>query len=144
MSCSAIASIEPRRRATVAGQIRSVRSYERPYPRTEAELSDGTGTIVLRFVGRRRVPGLSPGRRVVAEGTLDGAGVFMADTVLAKHDERYMPKEVVDALKRSGHWQEQSGRSVAAKIAGETAPRCAATRSTGHEGSRLPITESHH
>jgi cytochrome c-type biogenesis protein CcmE len=33
-------------------------------------------------------------------------GVFTAREVLAKHDEKYMPPEVVDALKRSGHWQE--------------------------------------
>jgi cytochrome c-type biogenesis protein CcmE len=42
---------------------------------------------------------------VVAEGMLDGAGVFKADTVLAKHDETYMPREVADALKKQGHWQ---------------------------------------
>lgn len=42
---------------------------------------------------------------VVTEGKLDASGVFVADTVLAKHDERYMPKEVADALKKQGHWQ---------------------------------------
>ncbi len=42
---------------------------------------------------------------VVAEGKLDASGVFVADTVLAKHDERYMPREVADALKKQGHWQ---------------------------------------
>ncbi len=42
---------------------------------------------------------------VVAEGQLDSSGVFIADTVLAKHDERYMPREVADALKKQGHWQ---------------------------------------
>jgi cytochrome c-type biogenesis protein CcmE len=39
-------------------------------------------------------------------------GVFAATTVLAKHDENYMPREVVDALKKSGHWQE-GGASAA-------------------------------
>lgn len=42
---------------------------------------------------------------VVAEGKLDASGVFIADAVLAKHDERYMPREVADALKKQGHWQ---------------------------------------
>jgi cytochrome c-type biogenesis protein CcmE len=42
---------------------------------------------------------------VVTEGKLNTSGVFVADTVLAKHDERYMPKEVADALKKQGHWQ---------------------------------------
>jgi len=43
----------------------------------------------------------------VAEGKLDGQGTFQASEVLAKHDENYMPKEVADALKKSGHWQDE-------------------------------------
>jgi cytochrome c-type biogenesis protein CcmE len=43
------------------------------------------------------------GQGVVAEGRLQH-GRFEASTVLAKHDEKYMPPEVVDALKRAGHW----------------------------------------
>ena len=43
---------------------------------------------------------------VVAEGKLNAEGVFVADTVLAKHDENYMPKEVADSLKEKGVWQE--------------------------------------
>jgi hypothetical protein len=73
VSPSAIASLDPRRRATVAGDIRAVTSYERPYPRTDVELDDGTAVLFLRFVGRRHVPGLVTGRRMVAEGT-PGAG----------------------------------------------------------------------
>jgi cytochrome c-type biogenesis protein CcmE len=46
------------------------------------------------------------GQGVVAEGTLGPDGGFAAAEVLAKHDENYMPKEVVDALKKSGRWQE--------------------------------------
>jgi len=46
------------------------------------------------------------GQGVVAEGKLEPGNLIAADTVLAKHDERYMPKEVVDALKKSGRWQE--------------------------------------
>ncbi len=46
------------------------------------------------------------GQGVVAEGTFNPEGVFMASEVLAKHDENYMPAEVTDALKKSGRWQE--------------------------------------
>jgi cytochrome c-type biogenesis protein CcmE len=46
------------------------------------------------------------GQGVIAEGALDPAGVFKADTVLAKHDETYMPKDVADALKKQGHWKD--------------------------------------
>ena len=45
------------------------------------------------------------GQGVVTEGTLMPDGTFVADTVLAKHDENYMPKEVADALKEQGVWQ---------------------------------------
>ncbi|NQW01734.1 MAG: cytochrome c maturation protein CcmE [Rhodospirillales bacterium] len=44
------------------------------------------------------------GQGIVAEGHLI-KGVFMADNVLAKHDENYMPPEVAEALKKSGQWQ---------------------------------------
>ena len=44
------------------------------------------------------------GQGVVAEGRFNEAGVFLADTVLAKHDETYMPPEVAEALKKSGRY----------------------------------------
>ena len=46
------------------------------------------------------------GQGVVAEGRLRPDGVFAATSVLAKHDEKYMPPEVADALKKAGRWQE--------------------------------------
>jgi cytochrome c-type biogenesis protein CcmE len=54
------------------------------------------------------------GQGVVAEGTLDVAGTFRADNVLAKHDETYMPKEVADALKKQGHWKDDNEKKVGA------------------------------
>ena len=45
------------------------------------------------------------GQGVVTEGKLSPAGIFMADSVLAKHDETYMPPEVAKALKEKGVWQ---------------------------------------
>ena len=53
----------------VRSWARAVTFYERPYRRTEVELDDGTGVLRLRFMGRTQVPGLTPGRRLVAEGT---------------------------------------------------------------------------
>jgi cytochrome c-type biogenesis protein CcmE len=43
---------------------------------------------------------------VITEGSFGADGVFVADSVLAKHDETYMPKEVADSLKAKGVWQE--------------------------------------
>lgn len=51
------------------------------------------------------------GQGIVAEGVLESASVFRADTVLAKHDENYMPREVADTLKRQGHWQGEANAS---------------------------------
>ena len=45
------------------------------------------------------------GQGVVTEGRIEAAGIFRADTVLAKHDETYMPPEVAKALKEQGLWQ---------------------------------------
>ena len=67
-------------------------------------VTDGGANLPVSYHGL--LPDLfREGQGVVAEGKLDGAGVFVADTVLAKHDERYMPREVADALKKQGHWQ---------------------------------------
>jgi cytochrome c-type biogenesis protein CcmE len=54
--------------------------------------------------------GLTPdlfreGQGVIAEGRLDASGVFVADSLLAKHDENYMPPQVAQALKKSGKWK---------------------------------------
>ena len=69
------------------------------------DVTDGKHDIPVRYQGI--LPDLfREGQGVVAEGTLEPGGMLIADTVLAKHDERYMPKEVVDALKKAGHWQE--------------------------------------
>jgi cytochrome c-type biogenesis protein CcmE len=63
------------------------------------------------------------GQGVVAEGTLDEAGVFKADTVLAKHDETYIPKDVADALKKQGHWKDEySTKSAGDTVASQGAP----------------------
>jgi len=69
------------------------------------EVTDGSHAIAVTYRGL--LPDLfREGQGVVAEGALDSAGVFRADTVLAKHDERYMPKDVADALKKQGHWKD--------------------------------------
>ncbi|MCB1479120.1 MAG: cytochrome c maturation protein CcmE [Tepidamorphaceae bacterium] len=66
-------------------------------------ITDTTATVPVVYDGT--LPDLfREGQGVVAEGMFDSEGVFIADTVLAKHDENYMPKEVADALKKQGVW----------------------------------------
>ena len=66
---TAIAALVLRQRAIFAGTIETVASFERPWVRTDAVLNDGTGTLMLRFLGRASVPGFTTRRQVVAEGT---------------------------------------------------------------------------
>jgi len=68
-------------------------------------VTDGKSSVPADFNGV--LPALfREGQGVVATGAMNANGTFVASEVLAKHDEKYMPPEVVDALKRSGRWQE--------------------------------------
>jgi cytochrome c-type biogenesis protein CcmE len=68
-------------------------------------VTDMVKTMKVTYKGQ--LPDLfREGQGVVAEGTLQGDGTMTADTVLAKHDENYMPKDVADKLREKGVWQE--------------------------------------
>jgi cytochrome c-type biogenesis protein CcmE len=83
------------------------------------EVTDGKSTVPVAYQGL--LPDLfREGQGVVAEGALDPAGTFRADSVLAKHDETYMPKEVADALKKQGHWKDENQRKLGAAPQGRT------------------------
>jgi len=69
---------------------------------TRFVVTDGPQEITVEYVGI--LPDLfREGQGVIARGALDDAGLFEATEVLAKHDEKYMPPEVADALEKSGH-----------------------------------------
>ncbi|MEM7567005.1 MAG: cytochrome c maturation protein CcmE [Pseudomonadota bacterium] len=71
------------------------------------KVTDQVQSVPVTYVGL--LPDLfREGQGVVAEGRLV-SGVFEADTVLARHDETYVPKEVADALKASGQWRPEMG-----------------------------------
>jgi cytochrome c-type biogenesis protein CcmE len=79
-------------------------------------VTDGNKEVAVAYRGV--LPDLfREGQGVVAEGALDAAGLFRADTILAKHDETYMPKEVAEALKKQGHWKDSYGSAAAAPAA---------------------------
>jgi cytochrome c-type biogenesis protein CcmE len=85
-----------------------------PDQTVDFSVTDTKGTIPVQYKGL--LPDLfREGQGVVAEGTLDAGGTFRADTVLAKHDESYMPREVADALKAQGRWQEGKDAKPAPK-----------------------------
>jgi cytochrome c-type biogenesis protein CcmE len=75
------------------------------------EVSDGNKSIPVTYRGI--LPDLfREGQGVVTEGTLEAGGTFKAESVLAKHDENYMPKDVADALKKQGHWKDEYGKKA--------------------------------
>ena len=65
-------------------------------------MSDGKGDVPVEFNGI--LPDLfREGKGVIAIGALNESGTFVADEVLAKHDENYMPPEVAEALEAAAH-----------------------------------------
>ncbi|HMA48960.1 MAG TPA: cytochrome c maturation protein CcmE [Magnetospirillaceae bacterium] len=96
--------IGPERRVRIGGLVEKG-SVTKEQSTTTFTITDLTATLPVTYTGV--LPDLfREGQGVVAEGRIGRDGVFHASEVLAKHDEKYMPKEVADQLKKSGRWQE--------------------------------------
>ena len=96
----------PRGRAFRLGGLVTAGSLQRVPGSIEINfvVTDNAQSIPVKYSGL--LPDLfREGQGVVAEGVWRD-GLFHADTVLAKHDENYMPAEVADRLKENGMWQE--------------------------------------
>ncbi len=77
-------------------------------PAATFRVTDGRTAVAVTYVGI--LPDLfREGQGVVTLGSLEGDGTFHAQEVLAKHDETYMPRDVADALRRTGHWDPRNG-----------------------------------
>lgn len=105
--------VQPGTRFRLGGLVKqgSIRREENGH--VSFEVTDAQASIPVRFTGA--LPDLfREGQGVIAEGALDSAGLFRADTVLARHDETYMPREVADTLRQQGVWQggERSAQST--------------------------------
>jgi cytochrome c-type biogenesis protein CcmE len=97
-------NLQPGTRFRLGGLVKegSVRRSENQV--VAFEVTDAVGSIPVRYQGV--LPDLfREGQGVVTEGVLEPSGTFRADSVLAKHDETYMPRDVADALRRQGVWQ---------------------------------------
>ena len=101
--------IAPGARIRVGGLVEEGSVARQSGTEVRFAVTDTAKTIEVVYAGV--LPDLfREGQGVVVEGILDPQGRFVADSVLAKHDENYMPREVADALKKQGHWQETSGK----------------------------------
>ena len=109
--------VGPGTRIRLGGMVKTGSVEHSDGMRMRFEVTDGKSEIPVAYQGV--LPDLfREGQGVIAEGTIDGAGVFDADTILAKHDETYMPKEVADALKKSGHWKDDYAQRAAMPVGG--------------------------
>lgn len=97
--------IAPGQRFRLGGLVEKGSHQRGPGGQIEFVVTDGGGSLKVTYDGV--LPDLfREGQGVVAEGRLDARNVFVAERVLAKHDERYIPREVADALKKQGKWRE--------------------------------------
>lgn len=111
VSPSDLAKSNPGARSVRLGGLVTQGSLERSsggHPTARFKVTDGAASVEVTYKGI--LPDLfREGQGVVALGTVQPDGVFRASEVLAKHDESYMPKEVAEALKKSGRWNPESG-----------------------------------
>ena len=98
-----VRQLEPGTSIRLGGLVKEG-SWSRESASHSFSITDGVSDVTAHYVGV--LPDLfREGQGVVAEGKMLPDGTFEATNVLAKHDENYMPKEVVEALKASGEWQ---------------------------------------
>lgn len=98
-------SISPGQRLRLGGLVEKGSVQKADGATVTFIITDTIKTVPVTYTGQ--LPDLfREGQGVVAEGSFDAAGLFIADTVLAKHDENYMPKELKDSLKEKGVWNE--------------------------------------
>lgn len=97
-------NIAPGTRMRLGGLVEKGSVERGPGQRVAFSVTDGNTAMKVAYEGL--LPDLfREGQGVVTEGVFEGVGRFRADSVLAKHDETYMPREVADTLKKQGHWQ---------------------------------------
>jgi cytochrome c-type biogenesis protein CcmE len=97
--------LQPGERIRIGGLVKDG-SWQRDGTANLFTVTDLTSDVVVRYNGI--IPDLfREGQGVVLDGSLSPEGQFVADTVLARHDENYIPAEVEAALKEQGHWKEE-------------------------------------
>ena len=92
------------RQLRVGGLVENGSVVSAPGEPLSFTITDGDAQVRVRYSGV--LPALfREGQGVVAEGVWNG-DIITAERILTKHDEKYMPREVVDTLKKTGRWQE--------------------------------------
>ncbi|MCF6199383.1 MAG: cytochrome c maturation protein CcmE [Hyphomicrobiaceae bacterium] len=104
-------NVKPGQRIRLGGLVEEGSVIRGQSIRIKFKVTDNAKNVNVVFEGV--LPDLfREGQGVVTEGMLDTNGVFIADTVLAKHDENYMPPEVAATLKKKGMWTKKDTETV--------------------------------
>jgi cytochrome c-type biogenesis protein CcmE len=112
-------AIQPGTRIRLGGLVETGSVQRGANMQVRFTITDGANSVPVTYTGV--LPDLfREGQGVVTEGVVEPGRQFRADSVLARHDENYMPKEVADTLRRQGHWRP-----------GDPVPGQAATQTTG-------------
>lgn len=103
------ANVAPGQRIRLGGLVEAGTIVRGEGTTVRFAVTDKERSVAVRYTGI--LPDLFREEQgVITEGSFGPDGTFVADSVLAKHDETYMPKEVADSLKAKGVWQpEQPG-----------------------------------
>jgi cytochrome c-type biogenesis protein CcmE len=124
----------------VQGEVKAGQAFRLGGMVTQGSLARAPGSLEVRFIVTDfshevpvRYAGVLPdlfreGAGVVAHGHLDASGTFVADEVLAKHDEKYMPPEVARSLKRR-HGESRADGAPLSAPAAQPAPSAASSGS---------------
>ena len=103
------ANVSINQKIRIGGFIKkeSIKKISTSKPNIIFTVTDGENDILVEYNGI--LPSLfREGQGVIVQGYLKNSTNFVADEVLAKHDENYMPPEVAEALKKSGKWKEKA------------------------------------
>lgn len=101
------ANLQPGQRIRLGGLVEKGTIVRGQGTDVAFSVTDTGSSVKVRYTGI--LPDLfREDQGVITEGSFEADGTFKADSVLAKHDENYMPREVADSLKEKGVWQEST------------------------------------
>jgi cytochrome c-type biogenesis protein CcmE len=104
--------VPPGQRLRLGGLVKQASVVRGEGTTVRFAVTDGGADVQVTYTGI--LPDLfRENQGVVTEGVLGPDGVFRADSVLAKHDETYMPREIADKIKQSGQWRGAAAETAA-------------------------------
>lgn len=107
--------VQPGQRLRLGGLVKTGTVQKQSGQQTDFVVTDGNREVSVTYVGI--LPDLfREGQGVIAEGVLDSPDRFTAQSVLAKHDEKYMPRELANSLKEQGYYKDPQAAAASTPV----------------------------